>query len=277
MISLPTLSKSNQSNSFKKNGGKLLIFFGLFNCAAFEFERSCGNKQFGKHTQNWLQLERNWTDQKQDLTHLSVFLDIFTNPKHVKLHVWTSGHYRLYGRCLDNDTLWRMISPPTLSKCDQSNSFKMHGGELLIFFGLFNCAAFEVERSRGSKQFDKHTQKWLQFERNWTDQKQDLAHLSVFFLYIHEPGDVWSCRCEFKVITTKCDVCLHGDSPANSIDDYPLLLLGHYTLAAREARTWYGMQECVIHRGIKTVDREPSWCRLNSDYHKALAPFFIPS
>ncbi len=29
-------------------------------------------------------------------------------------------------------------------------------------------------------------------------------------------------------------------------------------------------------RGIKTVGREPSWCRPNSEYHKALAPFFIP-
>ncbi len=28
-------------------------------------------------------------------------------------------------------------------------------------------------------------------------------------------------------------------------------------------------------RGIKNVGREPSWCRLNLEYHKALAPFFI--
>ncbi len=31
-----------------------------------------------------------------------------------------------------------------------------------------------------------------------------------------------------------------------------------------------------VHRGIKTVGRESSWCRPNSEYHKALAPFFIP-
>ncbi len=28
---------------------------------------------------------------------------------------------------------------------------------------------------------------------------------------------------------------------------------------------------------IKIAGRDPSWCRLNSEYHKALAPFFIPS
>ncbi len=39
----------------------------------------------------------------------------------------------------------------------------------------------------------------------------------------------------------------------------------------------YRMRECVVHRGIKTVGRELSWCRLNSEYHKALASFFNPS
>ncbi len=29
--------------------------------------------------------------------------------------------------------------------------------------------------------------------------------------------------------------------------------------------------------GIKAVGREPSWCRPNLEYHKALAPFCIPS
>ncbi len=49
------------------------------------------------------------------------------------------------------------------------------------------------------------------------------------------------------------------------------------TTAPRVAHTWYRMHGCVVHRGIKTVGREPSWCRLNSEYQKALAPFFIPS
>ncbi len=40
-----------------------------------------------------------------------------------------------------------------------------------------------------------------------------------------------------------------------------LTVLAQYELAAA----------CVV------VGREPSWCRLNSEYHKALAPFFIPS
>ncbi len=43
---------------------------------------------------------------------------------------------------------------------------------------------------------------------------------------------------------------------------------------------WHTLDiECkgvFVHRGIKTVGREPSWCRLNSEYHKALASFFIP-
>ncbi len=43
--------------------------------------------------------------------------------------------------------------------------------------------------------------------------------------------------------------------------------------APRVAHTWYRMQGCVIHRGIKTVGRRPSWCRLNTEFHKALAPF----
>ncbi len=54
----------------------------------------------------------------------------------------------------------------------------------------FNCAAFEFERSRATKQFDKHTQRCLQFERIWTDQKQDLADLSVFFDIFTNPGRV---------------------------------------------------------------------------------------
>ncbi len=37
--------------------------------------------------------------------------------------------------------------------------------------------------------------------------------------------------------------------------------------APRVAHTWYRMQGCVIHWGIKTVGREPSWCRLNSEHH----------
>ncbi len=43
---------------------------------------------------------------------------------------------------------------------------------------------------------------------------------------------------------------------------------------------WHTLDiECkgvFVHRGIKTVGQEPSWCRPNSEYHKALAPFFIP-
>ncbi len=30
-------------------------------------------------------------------------------------------------------------------------------------------------------------------------------------------------------------------------------------------------------KGVKTVGREPSWCRLNSEYRKALALLFIPN
>ncbi len=32
----------------------------------------------------------------------------------------------------------------------------------------------------------------------------------------------------------------------------------------------------IIHRGVKTVGRELSWCSLRPEYQKALAPFFIP-
>ncbi len=43
---------------------------------------------------------------------------------------------------------------------------------------------------------------------------------------------------------------------------------------------WHTLDiECkgvFVHRGIKTVGREPSWCRPNSEYHKALAPFLFP-
>ncbi len=46
--------------------------------------------------------------------------------------------------------------------------------------------------------------------------------------------------------------------------------------APRAAHTCCRMQGCIVHRGIKTVGREPSWCRVNSEYHKALAPFIIP-
>ncbi len=34
------------------------------------------------------------------------------------------------------------------------------------------------------------------------------------------------------------------------------------------------MQEHAVHRGIKNVDRELSWCRPNSDRHEPLTPFF---
>ncbi len=36
------------------------------------------------------------------------------------------------------------------------------------------------------------------------------------------------------------------------------------------------MQGRVVYRCIKTVGREPSWCRLNSEYHKTIATFFFP-
>ncbi len=42
------------------------------------------------------------------------------------------------------------------------------------------------------------------------------------------------------------------------------------------AHALYKMQACAVHRGIMTVGREPNWGRLNSEYHKALDPFFIP-
>ncbi len=47
--------------------------------------------------------------------------------------------------------------------------------------------------------------------------------------------------------------------------------------ALRVAHTWYIVQGCVVHLGIKTVGREPRWWRLNSEHHKVLAPFFLPS
>ncbi len=48
-------------------------------------------------------------------------------------------------------------------------------------------------------------------------------------------------------------------------------------VAPRAAHTWYRMQGCIARRGIEIVRRGPSWFRLNMEYHKALAPFFIPS
>ncbi len=47
--------------------------------------------------------------------------------------------------------------------------------------------------------------------------------------------------------------------------------------AAWVAHTCYRMQGCLVHRGIKTVGREPSWCRLNSEHRKALAPPLFPA
>ncbi len=35
--------------------------------------------------------------------------------------------------------------------------------------------------------------------------------------------------------------------------------------APRVAHTWYRMQVCVVHRGIKSVGGEPSWCTLNPE------------
>ncbi len=45
----------------------------------------------------------------------------------------------------------------------------------------------------------------------------------------------------------------------------------------RPSRTWGKMQRCALHWDIKNVDREPSWCRPSSEYHKPHAPFLIPS
>ncbi len=39
-------------------------------------------------------------------------------------------------------------------------------------------------------------------------------------------------------------------------------------IAPRAGHTMYRKQGCVVRRGIKTVDRQPNWCRLNSEYHK---------
>ncbi len=60
-------------------------------------------------------------------------------------------------------------------------------------------------------------------------------------------------------------------------DTVHLLRLVTKNAAPRAAHTWYRIQGCVIHRGIKAVGREPSWCRVTSEYHKALDPFFIPN
>ncbi len=49
------------------------------------------------------------------------------------------------------------------------------------------------------------------------------------------------------------------------------------SLVPQVVHTCYRMQGCVIHRGMNIVGQEPSWCRLNSEDHKALVPFFSPS
>ncbi len=46
-------------------------------------------------------------------------------------------------------------------------------------------------------------------------------------------------------------------------------LTRHYTktaagVAPRAARTWQRMQRRAVHRGMKNVGREPSWCMPNS-------------
>ncbi len=35
-----------------------------------------------------------------------------------------------------------------------------------------------------------------------------------------------------------------------------------------DCNNWCRMHECVVHQGINTVARKPSWCRSNSEYHK---------
>ncbi len=47
-------------------------------------------------------------------------------------------------------------------------------------------------------------------------------------------------------------------------------------LDPRAAHIGYRMQECVVHRSIKAVGREPSWRRHNLEYGKALAPSLFP-
>ncbi len=48
-----------------------------------------------------------------------------------------------------------------------------------------------------------------------------------------------------------------------------------FDIKTRPPHGWHTLDvECkgvFVQRGIKTVGREPSWCRPNSEYHKALA------
>ncbi len=57
-----------------------------------------------------------------------------------------------------------------------------------------------------------------------------------------------------------------------------LLLTNFFSICFRlSAYTCYRTQWRVVHRGIKTEGWESRLCRLNSEYHNALAPLFIPS
>ncbi len=72
---------------------------------------------------------------------------------------------------------------------------------------------------------------------------------------------------------------LPAAQPTSNMNTRSVLFCTLSTIAdtPRMAHTWYRMQGCAVHRGIKTVGREPSWCRLNSECHKAFAPSYIPS
>ncbi len=48
-------------------------------------------------------------------------------------------------------------------------------------------------------------------------------------------------------------------------------------VAPRAPYTWCGMQGWVVRQGIKTVGREPCWCRPNPEYHEIYSLCSIPN
>ncbi len=133
------------------------------------------------------------------------FFDIFTPPKHVKLHIWTAGQRHLFGWCFDNYSPFSKFSErhflPLCPRLTIHIPSKWTEDIFWSFLAFLTAQPFEFERSSATKHKDKNAQKWFEFQHNWTYQKQYVAHLGVIFSMYSWARNIWSCTFELQVTT----------------------------------------------------------------------------
>ncbi len=66
-------------------------------------------------------------------------------------------------------------------------------------------------------------------------------------------------------------------SPFNILNIAPVAVMKRFNAAAPTSITHLVQKGCAVHKGIRNVSCEQSWCRLNLGFHKPHTPFLFPS